>query len=64
MTIVSQPTLISLYPADVPSAVTFTVSEGEAVPRPLVTVEATDVDGDTVTYAIAPASVSRLKYKN
>ena len=31
---------------------------GTPVPRPLLSVVASDLDGDTITYAINPASVS------
>ena len=54
--------MISVIAED-PSALTFNIPEGSgvAVPRSLLTVIATDIDGDTITYAINPPSVSCMQ---
>ena len=49
---------IILYPANDPLSYSIAEGAGTPVPRPLLSVVASDLDGDTITYAINPASVS------
>ena len=56
-------TMVSVTAED-PAALTFNIPEGSgvAVPRSLLAVIATDVDGDAITYAINPPSVSCTQF--
>lgn len=49
---------IILYIANDPLSYSIAEGAGTPVPRPLLSVVASDLDGDTITYAINPASVS------
>ena len=50
-----------MYAAQDPLTYTLAEGMGTPVPRPLLTVAASELDGDTITYAIDPSSVSYMQ---
>ena len=54
------------FPSTANDPLSYSIVEagGTPVPRPLLSVVASDLDGDTLTYAINPASVSIVLPKN
>ena len=55
--------LIVFHPANDPLSYSIVEGDGTPVPRPLLSVVASDLDGDTITYAINPASVSMIRLR-